>query len=430
MKKPKQIIFLLSLCVLFAICAYAVVQVNDAAQSMPVIVIDPGEGASFAGKDYHTATITISYPGQMKDVVLSSNTRQRGNGTMNYDKKSYKIKLEDKYDLLLGEGGDFDNAARDWVLLANYFDRSNLRNYYMFWTASQLDGLNYVSDCTFVEVYLIDEFGEKQYQGVYLLCEQVEVDEARIDIDDTTDGDKGFLVELVQDEAKKQDYHVRVSHDGTEQVYDIRSNIDRETEDETLARIQGVLEDVEAALATGDQAQIEAVIDIDSCVDMYILQEYMLNVDVGWGSFYLYCHADEEQLYFSPPWDFDRSAGADWRLFYTSYEGIYVGSETTILPQNNLWYQDLMQMEWFQQLVKERWNETKYIFLEGITEIEGVAQTYSTQFDANYALWCEGQDPDEYGFVAGESYADDAAYLAAWLQNRYTWLDEYFNTQL
>ncbi len=426
MKACKKICFFASLCLLFGMCCYAVVQAAQVSQALPVVVIDPGEGASFSGKDYHTATITISYPGQMKDVVLSSNTRQRGNGTINYDKKAYKIKLDETYDLLMGAYGSADNAARDWVLLADYYDRSNLRNYYMFFTAGQFSGFDFVPEGIFVEVYLIDQYGEQQYQGVYLLCEQVEVDEARVDIDDTTETEKGFLVELVN--THKQDHWFIVNHGETERMYDIRSQIDTV---EDIERIQSVFEAAEAALATGDQAQIEAVIDIDSCVDMYILQEFMMNIDAGWASVYYYCPAGESKLYFAPPWDFDHSAGMDSRLYGGSYEGLYVGDATNTMMQRNLWYQELMQMDWFQQLVKERWNENKDIFVAGIAEIEGVAEQYGDIFQANFDLWRTEDEMDTIDMpFRGENYAEDAAYLFDWLNNRYLWLDDYFNTQL
>ncbi len=384
---------------------------------MPAVYIALTQDEALEEKEYSEASITIDYPRQQTAENLTMQIRERGNGSYGMTKASYKIKLDEKADLLLGASEDSDAAARDWVLLAEYFDRSTLRNYYAFMIAANFENLGFTSSCTLVEVYFNGE-----YQGVYLLCEQVEVDEARVDIDDTTETDKGFLVELRT--FQKQDYAVTIMCDDDDMVYDIRSQIDSQAD---VDRVQSVLQAAQDAIQTGDQETIAAVIDIDSCVDMYILQEYLMNLDVGWGSFYLYCEAGEEKLYFGPPWDFDRTAGMDIRLNEGSYEGLYVGASEQTFVQQHPWYQALMQEEWFQALVRERWNEKKDMLLASIDTLELDAARYSTQLWSNYQLWRveRGEYIDCTAYAS--SFDDDIAYLIDWLRNRYVWLDDYFN---
>ncbi len=323
-KRKKGVVFLVSLALICGVCYHALQQTQVDPLQMPVIELSLPEGASFYEKDYRDTELVITYPALIEAYETVASVRQRGNGTFTYDKKSYKIKLDEKTDLLLGGSENSAKAARDWVLLAEFFDRSNLRNYYAFQAASMLEGLDFVTDCCFVEVYL-----QGEYRGVYLLCEQVEVDDARIDIDDQTTEEVGFLLEQVQGMTAKQEYTFIVPYQDTEMFFDLRSDFigDDEQQAEDYWRVQGVLEQVVAALDSGDQDEIAAVLDLDSCVDMYLLHEFMLNIDVGWGSFYTYCKAGEEKLYFSPPWDFDHSAGMDDRLLDGDYQGIYVGNE-------------------------------------------------------------------------------------------------------
>lgn len=424
MKAKKIVVFMLALCVVCAILSPAYGQTPIDETQMPVIEITLAQDAAFEEKEYLQAQVSITDFSLAVSTEVSASVRQRGNGTMSYDKKSYKIKLDEKADLFLGASETSSEAARDWVLLAEYYDRSNLRNYYTFLAASMLDGLNYVTECMFVKVYLNGE-----YQGVYLLCEEVEVNEARVDVDDKTTSEKGFLIELVQSNTAKQEYTLSVYHEDTLLFYDVRSNIDTDVEQsaEDYWRIYDVLEKAETALASGDQAEIAAVIDLDSCVDMYLLQEFMMNIDVGWGSFYLYCEAGEDVVYFSPPWDFDHAAGIDVRLMEASYEGLYVGSVEAHQMQSNLWYEDLMQQEWFQELVKARWNEQKEVFVQGVAEIRTVAQTYDAQFTKNYNMWHTVEEPLYMWPDYGSTYQEDADYLYDWLENRYDWLDDYFN---
>lgn len=420
---------MLALCVVCAIIYPAYGQTPMDETQMPVIEITLAPDAEFEEKEYLQAQVSLTDFSLAVSTEVSASIRQRGNGTMSYDKKSYKIKLDEKADLFLGASETSSEAARDWVLLAEYYDRSNLRNYYTFLAASMLDGLNYVTECMFVKVYLNGE-----YQGVYLLCEEVEVNEARVDVDDKTTSEKGFLIELVQSNTAKQEYTLSVYHQDTLLFYDVRSNIDADVVQsaEDYWRIYDVLEKAEAALASGEQEEIAAVIDLDSCVDMYLLQEFMLNIDAGWGSFYMYCEAGEEKLYFSPPWDFDHAAGMDIRLFDGSYEGVYLGNADVDMMQSNLWYERLMELEWFQELVEARWNETKDVFLIALEQTEQLAEYYDVAFQENYDLW----RTDDYPYIVdwtyiGQTYAEDAAYLFDWLASRYIWMDDYINqTQL
>ncbi len=98
--------------------------------------------------------------------------RGRGNSTWGYPKKPYKLKLDDKSELL-----DMP-TEKDWVLLANWADRSQMRS----WAAGEISratDLDWTPTYRHVEVILNGE-----YQGVYNLTEQVEVKSNRVDIEE------------------------------------------------------------------------------------------------------------------------------------------------------------------------------------------------------------------------------------------------------
>ena len=83
--------------------------------------------------------------------------RLRGNSTSAPEKKPFKIKFNNKVSIFgLPE-------AKDWVLLANYFDKTNLRNYLAYLTANKLENLDFQPSSIFVDVYLNNE-----YFGLYL----------------------------------------------------------------------------------------------------------------------------------------------------------------------------------------------------------------------------------------------------------------------
>jgi hypothetical protein len=93
---------------------------------LPVLQITTAGGAAIAATDtYVTGTVSIT-PGtaNTQDVAYSGTMEIKGHGhsTWAMPKKPYKIKLDSK-SALLGMP-----AQKNWVLLANYDDKSLLRN--------------------------------------------------------------------------------------------------------------------------------------------------------------------------------------------------------------------------------------------------------------------------------------------------------------
>ena len=110
--------------------------------------------------------------------------RGRGNSTWMEDKKPYKIKLNKKQNLL-GMGKN-----KHWILLANRFDNSGMRNKMTYWLGDKLgdDGnyLEFTPQSVPVEVVMNGD-----YYGTYYLTEQIRIGESRVDIDDLEDEETG-----------------------------------------------------------------------------------------------------------------------------------------------------------------------------------------------------------------------------------------------
>ena len=89
-----------------------------------------------------------------------------------------------------------DAKCKSWVLLADWKDLSMLNNDLAFYFGKTILGSDgyFSSDFRRVNVYI-----NGQYWGVYLLVEQQQVNEYRVDIaepdDDNTGNDIGYLIE-------------------------------------------------------------------------------------------------------------------------------------------------------------------------------------------------------------------------------------------
>ena len=145
---------------------------------LPLLLIETEQGRKITDDEEYT-NCTVSVTNCEADYELTgaaAGIRIRGNSTQMYEKKPYRIKFEEKQQMLgLSEG-----AHKSWVLLAEFNDPSLLRNLITYRFANALSGISYATDCALVEMYLNGE-----YEGVYLLAEQTQVDEDRIALDET-----------------------------------------------------------------------------------------------------------------------------------------------------------------------------------------------------------------------------------------------------
>ena len=141
---------------------------------LPVLYVDVEDGAEVATKkDYQNAYYVLQGAGEYQQYRYEGETqiKGRGNTSWNMDKKPYKLKLENKEDLLgMGEN-------RHWVLLANYTDISLMRNTLAFRAAEEIGLVS--METQWVELVLNGE-----YVGNYQLCQQIRPGEDRVPVTD------------------------------------------------------------------------------------------------------------------------------------------------------------------------------------------------------------------------------------------------------
>ncbi|MBK7793756.1 MAG: CotH kinase family protein, partial [Betaproteobacteria bacterium] len=149
---------------------------------LPQLRIATKHGAPILSKEvYVDATYVLTNPAAaVPDVALNGKIRGRGNSTWGQPKNPYKLQFSNdagyaKITDVLGM-----KKQRNWALLADYFDRSLLRNKLALSLGSSsvfADGLKWTPSGQHVEVWLNDD-----YVGVYLLTEDIRIDPARLDI--------------------------------------------------------------------------------------------------------------------------------------------------------------------------------------------------------------------------------------------------------
>lgn len=231
----------------------------------------------------------------------------RGNLTWNKPKKPYQVKFSGKTDLL-GLG-----RAKKWVLLANYFDHSALRNDIAL-TLAEMLGVKYNHRGKFVEVYFNDK-----YEGLYYLVQRIELAKGSVDLRNS----EGVLFEIDALHKYDEECHDSALKDCLVFKDAIRKN--SKEQEYLIEKFVEDYQDAELAAREGKYNEVAEILDINSFAKYYLVNEYTVNPDAYMSSFFLY-RDDDGKICAGPVWDFDYSLGnREWRWqdddsFFSPYE--------------------------------------------------------------------------------------------------------------
>ena len=416
-------------------------------------------GAAINSKEvYTTMNLSISNCESTYEISnVAGGIRLRGNGTLEATKKPYRIKFDKKQNVLgLNDGA----KCKSWVLLAEYYDYSMMRNATAFTLGQNIfDNKGYYSsDFEHVNVYINGIFN-----GIYVLAEQQQVDENRVDIYEVEDNEEelniGYLFEMdnYADEnffdISTPNFSCKDSNESTQTLptrsYSIKSDIysleQRDYAKKYLTNVYSILyyAVVENIYYTLDENNdliesnykdayetINAVIDIDSLIRSYILEEIMKDIDVGFSSYYLFVDLSNEskfkKLTFGAPWDFDWSSGNVNGDFYYRTNNSY---NSVFFDHMNPWLLLISKLVNFKSLTKDYWNlmTNSGIFDYVVNQIEYMGITYKNDFDRNFQKW-NVLGTSQHTYHSSEVYSINSHAKACelyknWLNNRITYLN-------
>lgn len=424
----------------------------------------------------------VSYTGMDGTVSVDGAAAQvkvRGNWTTSYEKKPLRIRFGEKQSMgSLNSGRKFKN----WVLLAEYKDLSMLRDKAAFDLARRIMREDlYCSDCELVEVEINGE-----YWGVYLLAEQQECVKGRVNIPepkkDETSPATGYLVEFdayyyLEDPLKAftidyAGFSPLIPFDGTGNAsaftplsnspdngknvgYTIKSAVRSEQQHDTVRNFFSGAYEIMYAAAYRDEAleltadysktvpsektpreAVEAVVDVESLAEAYILSEIACDPDIYWSSFFMTLDLSEggsRKLRFEAPWDFDSALGN--RYVIEDGSGFHAANVVDDVNHEyqaiNPWLTVLFRLDWFRDMIAARWTELydSGAFSSTIRMIREDSATYEDAFTRNYERWSNMADksPLDYELnrqaFACQNEAESAEQLAHWLETRIGFLD-------
>lgn len=341
----------------------------------------------------------IADDGTETDYGEKVQVKGRGNTTWrNGEKKPYTIKLN-KAQKVLGMP-----AEKRWNFLANYFDRSDIKNDISLKLAQESEGLDWTPRGRFVELIL-----NGIHLGNYYLCEHIKVAENRVNIwnqdeDDNTTWDEtgGYLLEFDTYYDEKLKFRPTISNLPVN-----LKNPDWNGYDITY--IQNWINNLEAILS-GENLCYEDykdLLDIDSYIDYWFVNELVYNFELGHPKS-VYMHKDREtspvidsKIHAGPVWDFD--------LCFYPPDGW--------AAKEKVWYTYLFKDPAFVARTKEKWAAQKgYYMTVAETYIDEIAGKVNDSVARDLVMWYDVAN-------AYSSFASNAASIKSSLINRINWMD-------
>ena len=404
--------------------------------NLPVVTINTPGGKAITSKTVWTdgATMKIVYPDGSPDYEGTLSMRGRGNNTWSFNKKPYALKLDEKAEIL-----GMPQHKR-WILLANYKDRTLLRNDAAFWLSKQTD-LPYTVRGQYVELVM-----NGKHMGNYYLCEHAKINKNRINIDEPDLENPelgGFFAEMESYYGYYSDKKELGFWSKTYNLPYILKDPDIDTISSThpaYKYFKNFIEEMELVLNNEDSVRkhaYERYIDVDKAIDYALVNELAGNHDFyntwpkdGPHSCFLYIDR-EHRLCFGPVWDFDYhtfmpSRANQWEALSISskvnqWGGWWGGGQS----QSKFYYTSLLKDPAFKQRLVDRWNMLKVRFA-GLPEyIDMMADSIRASEEWNYKVWgrIQNSNGDENSDI-NLTFQESVNKMKEGFEKKFKWIDE------
>jgi hypothetical protein len=334
----------------------------------------------------------------------------RGHSSQRFPKKQYGLELRDRR----GDGRDVGllgmAADDDWVLSANYSDKTLMRNALAYRTARTLFA-RYAPHTRYVELVL-----NRRYRGVYVLTQKIELGKGRVEAED------GWMLELVFGYQARGERHFESPRTGRPLIY-------TDPDDPGRRHAGAIRRDVvrfERALYRKrfrhPQRGWRARLDPGAAIDYVLLQELFDNQDAFHASTYFH-RPPGGRIVLGPLWDFDIAMGNTTLDRFRTPPGWHLGRR----PYVERLYRD----RWFVRGMAARWREVRAFGLRrrlramiasDARRLRGAqARNFRRWPILGRYVWPNPVDPRTGRYRP--TWRAEVAYLRGWLDARIAWID-------
>ncbi|MBE6334287.1 MAG: hypothetical protein E7071_05630 [Bacteroidales bacterium] len=335
---------------------------------LPVIVINTPDGVPVKYKTtwVEGATFECFNPDSTLNSSATTRIRLHGNSSRACPKVSYNLDFDEKCSVLSMP------PHKRWILIANHFDKTLLRNTIGQWMGRKFGSFAYNPRNQFVEVIL-----NGKHLGTYMLIEHIRQSDNRVE--------NGYVIEFDDKYAEDDIVFQSVVRENDTINVNIKDP-DIEMDGEEFNHIKELINNLSATLYGKDPFNKTTgyfhVADRETFADFYIVNEISKNVDAR---FYSSCFANlttYDRLYMGPLWDFDVGFGN-----YV-FENPYTINEPTGLYMHKCpWIEIMLKENEFLKIVSKKLKRYYNHEAEIMAYIDEQANSILNSIVLNERLW-------------------------------------------
>ena len=393
--------------------------------NIPTLYIETENQAPIVSKEEYISGIAtlVSSDSSEEFIDKEIEIRGRGNSTWGFEKKPYRLKFTSKYNFL-----NLPAKAKSWVLLANYSDKSLIRNGIAFEISRFID-MPFTSAARYIDVVINGE-----YLGNYMVADQVEVRTNRVDVDklepediDLPDITGGYLLEIDGFAYTEENWFNTERNNPVTIKYPKSEDINQQQND-YISNFTNTFENRLFESSFDDEENsYRLMVDTSSLVNWYIACELTGNSDSFWST-YISKKRNEDKFYFGPLWDFDIAFNNDDRLGDATNKLMREYAHPLVYGQT-LWIQQMYKDSWFVKEVIDRWHT---LIDEGIEEyildyINNTEELLDASQQQNFDKWdILGKKVyrNQFWFP---TYAEEIGFLRNYVMDRIEFLNSEFS---
>lgn len=378
--------------------------------NLPTVSIHTENNVEPYDKEHNiNALITIVNEKGNKIQTDSGTVRLRGNGSIKFPKKPYRIKYNKKHKVL-----DSPAKAKKWTLINNYGDKTLMRNLLAFELSRCLE-MPYTPYGRSVDVLLNGE-----YKGNYQLCDHIDDKKNRVELDTLADksGDQNSTAFLIEVDARASTEKCWFKSEKGTPV-----TIHYPDDDEITPLQKSYIEDCFNAL----EKDWKKTLDLNTFIRHFLVGELSGNTDTYW-SVYMYKHRMNDTIFVGPVWDFDIAFDNDQRTYPVNSKKDFLyrtGGSTT---GNMKKFVDDIVVNDAEAKAKmlEIWGEARE---NGLTEqhlidfIDKQVDNLQESQELNFMRWPMMNELVHENPAVWGSYTEEVENVRRFITERLTWMD-------
>lgn len=444
--KPTRLILC---CLVLVVSPLAFVGVQAAVNqltNLPSLYINTKDGKAITSKDvYLEAYLEMAATDTTGLYNDTAQIRGRGNSSWGLAKKPYRLKLKDDY-RFMGMPAK-DNA---WVLLANYADKTLIRNALAFEIGKACQ-MYYSPDYRYLDVVL-----NGKYIGNYMATDQVERNKKRVDLDKLTFDDVdtptitgGYLLEIDGFASGEKDtikiwnpygkpYPIWFSGSGG---YGTPVTVKYPDDDDLNLQQMDYIRTHFSAFETAvqnfvvgqtDTSRLTKYLDFTAFARWYIAFELTANPDGIW-SIYVKKNRNDDKFYFGPLWDNDISFGNCNRIYSVANDGRNESIMVKCFSNGNTknMISKILSIPEVKKVIYMEWDKIRPgLEARMLHVIDSLSTTLDASQERNFSksVWPVLNTIVYNELTARGSYEAEVSFLRSYMDDRYDFVDQYIRT--